>query len=272
MRTLVISQRESIIGVLGEVLTPLNISVTPVSLLTHVDTLLQHSTRFGLPYDIIIVDVFQEIAESLDLIKRIKRQNSNAPIMCLVEADNLIRMQCFLAGADDCINKPLSREELPLRIRAFARRTQDTQGVPEMHPTHGDLTQDSATGHFWVKGKFFALPRKSHKILSLIFKKAGTPVSKESISSLEEEGMTDEAIEGQICRLRKRLDIASSGVVLFTHYGVGYCLKLKVLAVNPMPDTIQPVNIRNSPLASLIISESHSAAVNQIKRRRVKII
>jgi DNA-binding response OmpR family regulator len=74
-------------------------------------------------YDLIILDRMLPGRDGLSIIKELRSQGSDQPVMFLTAKDSLEdRVQGLDSGADDYLVKPFSTEELLARIRALSRR------------------------------------------------------------------------------------------------------------------------------------------------------
>jgi len=73
---------------------------------------------------IVVLDVMMPRLSGIEALRRI-RQASRIPVLMLTaRADNIDRITGLDLGADDCVPKPCTPEELVARLRAILRRTQ----------------------------------------------------------------------------------------------------------------------------------------------------
>jgi two-component system, OmpR family, response regulator len=74
-------------------------------------------------YDVIILDVMLPGKDGLSILKGLRRQGCNVPVILLTARNELDdRLEGFNLGADDYIAKPFFVEELVARIHAVLRR------------------------------------------------------------------------------------------------------------------------------------------------------
>jgi two-component system response regulator TctD len=127
------------------------------------------------------------------------------------------------SGADDYLAKPFEIAELEARIRAAVRRGHD-RAAPEI--AVGDLVFDGGTRQFSLAGESLALTPREHAVLEHLIMKAGTTVTKatlsESVFGFDDLADTS-AIEIYVHRVRKKLE--GSSVQIATLRGLGYLLR-----------------------------------------------
>jgi len=74
-------------------------------------------------YDLVFIDVILEKLDGYSVCREI-RKISNVPIVILTPSSNVSdRVMGFEAGADDCVIKPFSKEELEFRLRVILDRS-----------------------------------------------------------------------------------------------------------------------------------------------------
>ena len=119
--------------------------------------------------------------------------------------------------------KPFALSELEARIRALARRS---QGSARNETTLGSLTYESSGRVFRVGGTPVDFTPRERAVMELLIARAGTPVSKQTLSDRIvglDSSVSIEAIEVYIHRLRRKLE--DSGVEIRTLRGLGYMLE-----------------------------------------------
>ncbi len=129
------------------------------------------------------------------------------------------------AGADDYLVKPFEIKELAARIRALARRNQQTR-PPIL--VHGDLQLDPATTQVTYAGNILSLTPKEYMILEYFLKNPNQVVTRSVIlDKLWEfdKSSGEGSIKTPITNLRKKLRVAGSLENLIENiYGLGYRL------------------------------------------------
>ena len=175
-------------------------------------------------YDLVILDLGLPRMDGLEVLRRLRRRGSRAPVLILTARGATDeRVQGLNLGADDYLPKPFKLSELEARINAVIRRTQGA-AAPQLHL--GALEYDTVGRMFRLKGEPLMLRPREHAVLEVLMNRAGKAVAKSSlhehIFDLEETA-SPEAVEVYIHRLRKRLQ--GSGVAIITLRGLGYVLE-----------------------------------------------
>lgn len=74
-------------------------------------------------YDLIILDLMLPGIDGTEVLKQIRRTNSNVPVLILTARDAIAdKVKNFEAGADDYLTKPFAFAELLVRVKALLRR------------------------------------------------------------------------------------------------------------------------------------------------------
>ncbi len=175
-------------------------------------------------YAIVILDLSLPKIDGLTLLKRLRQSGNKVPVIILTANASLDgRVAGLDSGADDYLAKPFEIAELEARIRAAVRRGHD-RATPEI--AVGDLVFDGGTRQFYLAGEALALTPREHAVLEHLVMKAGTTVTKttlsESVFGFDDLADTS-AIEIYVHRVRKKLE--GSSVQIATLRGLGYLLR-----------------------------------------------
>jgi len=158
-------------------------------------------------YDLVLLDLALPKLGGHEVLRRLRERGNATPVLVLT-ADNA---------------KPFEVEELEARIRVLLRRSAH---VANPQVACGDLVFHGATREFTLAGKPLTLTPRERTVLEVLALKAGTTVSKatlgHSLSSLE-DGVSADAIEIYVHRLRKKLEGSDAAIV--TLRGLGYVLR-----------------------------------------------
>lgn len=174
-------------------------------------------------FDAIILDLTLPGMDGMDVLKAMRREGDQTPVLILTARVTLAdRIDGLETGADDYLAKPFETDEMLARLRAISRRRAEPEPTKQ---ALGNLTHDTGRGEFLVGGAVLTLPPRSHAILEALFRRRGHAVSKEFFMNLDEEGSSAELVDGQLSRLRKRLKDAGATINIKTLYGVGYMLE-----------------------------------------------
>lgn len=71
-------------------------------------------------FDLVITDIMMPFTSGLEIIGLVKKRGKNIPVIVLsaMGQENIV-VEAFKLGADDFITKPLSPNELSMRIKRF---------------------------------------------------------------------------------------------------------------------------------------------------------
>ena len=94
------------------------------------------------PYDAIILDIMMPGLSGLEVLKRIRAEGNQVPVLFLTARDGVDdRVKGLDCGADDYLVKPFAFEELLARLRVMLRRTAGNSHTTD-ELTLADLTID----------------------------------------------------------------------------------------------------------------------------------
>src|SRR5215469_17024742 len=70
-------------------------------------------------YDLIVLDLMLPKLDGSEVLRRIRKQNTNVPVLILTARDTVVdKVGNFEAGADDYLTKPFAFAELLVRVKA----------------------------------------------------------------------------------------------------------------------------------------------------------
>ncbi len=177
-------------------------------------------------YDVVLLDLNLPGIDGLEVLRRLRAQGQDVPVLILTARDNLDdRVAGLDAGADDYVAKPFELRELAARVRALARRR---AGVTQSNLEVGPLSFDMAGREVRVAGRRLALSVRELSVLEMLMAKPGKIVTKRQIvNSLSawDADFSENAVEVYVYRLRKRLE--GSGALIQTVRGFGYLLEVE---------------------------------------------
>lgn len=175
-------------------------------------------------FDLVILDLNLPEKDGLSVLRGLRgRHNPVAVLVLTARGAPDERVLGLDLGADDYMVKPFDVREFEARVRLILRRQ---AGLRMATLQIGGVTFDMAARRFTAGDEVLDLPARELALLELLFLRAGRVVGKEaivqSLTSLD-DGLSDNAIEQYISRLRRR--IAPHGLVLRTARGLGYLLE-----------------------------------------------
>lgn len=181
-----------------------------------------------LKFDVIIIDRMLPKLDGLSLIKKIRDQKINTPILILSALGEVDEKVLGLkAGADDYLAKPFSFSELLARIEVLVRRTN-----PEIKETSikvGSLIMNLLARQVHRNGIEIELQPREFRLLEFLMRRSNQVVTRtmllEGVWEYHFDPQTN-VIDVHISRLRSKIDKPFDGKeMLFTERGAGYALR-----------------------------------------------
>ena len=178
-------------------------------------------------YDVIILDIMLPKINGLDVLKRVRTNKIDTPIIMLTaKSTTEDKIHGLDLGADDYLPKPFVVEELLARIRALLRRQPTYEEESKLE--FGDIVLDSNNCCLINGEKKVTLMNKELQIITLLMKANGNVVSQDTISKNVwdiESYSTSENVWVFISYLRKRLESIGSKVIIKSIRYQGYYLE-----------------------------------------------
>ena len=178
-------------------------------------------------YDIIILDIMLPKINGLDVLKRVRTNKIDTPIIMLTaKSTTEDKIHGLDLGADDYLPKPFVVEELLARIRALLRRQPAYEEESKLE--FGDIVLDSNNCCLVNNEKKITLMNKELQIITLLMKANGNVVSQDTISKNVwdiESYSTSENVWVFISYLRKKLESINSKVKIKSIRYQGYYLE-----------------------------------------------
>ena len=179
-------------------------------------------------YDLLLLDVTLPDGTGFEVCEKVRRQNTQIPIIFLTASDEEVNIIRGLdLGGDDYITKPFMLGELCSRIRVQLRRS----GIGSQEKTTslqcGDITIDLLGSRALLNGKALELTNAEYRLLCLLVKNEGLIMTREKI--LDElwdnnsDFVDDNTLSVYVRRLREKIEInPSQPEHLITVRGFGY--------------------------------------------------
>lgn len=179
------------------------------------------------PYDLAVIDIGLPQINGVEVIRRLRRNEKNFPILILTARGNWQdKVEGLEAGADDYVVKPFHNEELKARINALLRRSAG-QATPVFD--FGPVQIDSGAKQVSVNGELLDLTGYEYNTLEYLAYRAGQVVSKTELTEHlydQDFDRDSNVIEVFIGRLRKKLDPDGTIKPIATVRGQGYRFNL----------------------------------------------
>jgi two-component system response regulator PhoP len=177
------------------------------------------------PVDLAIVDLGLPSMSGIELIKQLRADGKEYPILVLTARDRWQdKVEALKLGADDYVVKPFNVEELLARVDALLRRA---GGWAQSELVCGPITLDTRTQEVKINGAKLELTSFEYKLLEYLMLHAGEVLSKTQITEAlysEDFERDSNVIEVFIGRLRRKLDPDNSYKPIETLRGRGYRL------------------------------------------------
>lgn len=178
--------------------------------------------------DAIVLDMMLPDFDGLEVMRRIRTEQPDVPVIFLTAKDALEdRIGGLTAGGDDYVTKPFSLEELVARLRALLRRSGATEVRNDSTLVVGDLTLDEDSHEVARGGDVINLTATEFELLRYLMRNPRRVLSKAQILDRVwnyDFGGQANVVELYISYLRKKID-ADRPAMIHTMRGAGYVLK-----------------------------------------------
>jgi two-component system, OmpR family, response regulator PhoP len=175
------------------------------------------------PIDLAIVDLGLPSVSGVDLIRSLREEGKDYPILVLTARDRWQdKVEALKLGADDYVVKPFHVEELIARVDALLRRA---GGWAQSELVCGPVKLDTRTQDVTVDGQKLDLTSFEYRLLEYLMLHAGEVLSKTQITEAlydQDFERDSNTIEVFIGRLRRKLDPDGQYKPIETLRGRGY--------------------------------------------------
>jgi heavy metal response regulator len=176
-------------------------------------------------YDLVILDLMLPQLSGGEVLRKIRRANSQVPVLVLTARDSLgDKVEHFEAGADDYLTKPFAFAELLVRVKALLRRGPAARASVLRI---GDLELDRLAQQVKRAGKRIELTSKEYGVLEYLMANAGRVLSRTMIL----EHVWDQSFDGAtnivdvyVRHLRSKVDDPQDRKLIRTIRGLGYVI------------------------------------------------
>jgi two-component system response regulator PhoP len=159
------------------------------------------------PLDAAIIDIGLPGMSGIDIIKKLRADQSTLPILILTARSRWQeKVEGLEAGGDDYLVKPFQMEELLARLKALLRRA---SGAPTSELSCGNITLKPETQQVLKDNQMVEVTAYEYKMLEYLMRHSNEAVSKSRLSDYlypHDDDRDSNVIEVLIGRLRKKLD------------------------------------------------------------------
>jgi two-component system copper resistance phosphate regulon response regulator CusR len=159
-------------------------------------------------YDLIILDLMLPGKSGTEILRQLRRKDTNVPVLVLSARDGVADKVGHLElGADDYLTKPFSVRELLARVAAILRRAKGADADIAAYDD-GQLRIEPRTLRVYVGGDEVKLAKKELELLRMLIRNRPSVVSRDRILS-EVWQMADDVetrtVDAHIRNLRKKI-------------------------------------------------------------------
>ena len=180
-------------------------------------------------YEIIIVDINLPGGSGLEIIRELKKANTETGVIVISARNSLDnKIEGLELGADDYITKPFDMAELIARVKALLRR-RTFSGSNNV--TLGEITIKTDSREVCVRDSKIELTKSEYEILLFFFSNPGRIISRESLAEHiwgDNMDLADsfDFIYSHIKNLRKKITANHVPDPIKAIYGIGYKLEM----------------------------------------------
>ena len=176
--------------------------------------------------DLVVLDIGLPKLDGLGVLKAVRQQKVQAPVLLLTARDRLSDKVTGLdLGADDYLTKPFAFDEFLARVRALLRRG-GGQRAPVLRVA--DLSLDPATREVTRGRRRVSLTAREYALLEYLMRSAGRvltrPMLAQHVWGLEFDPESN-IVDVYVGYLRRKIDGEGERPLVHTVRGAGYVLK-----------------------------------------------
>jgi len=177
-------------------------------------------------FDVLVLDVMLPGIDGFSIVRKLRRDNINTPILLLTAKDTAEDVVEGLdAGADDYLTKPFSFRILSARLRALARRK---AVEPRSHLIVADLVLDPVAFEVKRAGALIPVARTEFLLLEALMRNGGRVMTRrrliESVWGFERD-VENNTLDVYIRMLRSKVEPSGSRKLIHTIRGIGYVMR-----------------------------------------------
>ncbi|HEX2447181.1 MAG TPA: response regulator transcription factor [Methyloceanibacter sp.] len=177
--------------------------------------------------DLVILDLGLPDMQGLELLRKIREQREDLPIVVLSSrGDEAAKVEALDLGADDYVTKPFGMEELLARMRAALRHQLQVHGERPVFKLD-DLSVDLIRRIVKVKGEEVKLSPKEYELLRVMVQHAGKVLThKFLLNALWSITIDPQYLRVYVRQLRQKIEPDPTRPrYILTETGIGYRLR-----------------------------------------------
>ncbi len=176
-------------------------------------------------FDLIVLDVMLPGIDGFGIVKRLRSERNQTPILLLTARDTAQDIVRGLnLGADDYLTKPFSLEVLIARVKAVSRRGPIPQ--PVCYEVD-DLFMDNGARVVRRGARHVTLTRTEYAILELLLRNAGRVVTRDALIEIvwsRDSDIENNTLDAFLRLLRAKVEAPGEIKLIHTIRGVGYSI------------------------------------------------
>ncbi|MCB9684918.1 MAG: response regulator transcription factor [Alphaproteobacteria bacterium] len=176
--------------------------------------------------DLVICDIMLPGIDGLQVLRTVKAEFPNVPVMMLTaKSDEIDKVMGLEMGAADYVTKPFSAREVVARVKTRLRERSTETRTPDMFH-FGNVKVDLRRRILWKNGEESTLTTHEAGTLQYLIMHRGRDVSREEL--LKEvwrytAAVNTRTVDNQILKLRKKIeDVPDKPRHILTVHGTGY--------------------------------------------------
>ena len=175
-------------------------------------------------YDLILLDVMLPKKDGFEILKNLKAEKINTPIIMITAKSELVdKLKGLENGVEDYITKPFHMRELMARIKIVLKRSSNMEDDNLLE--YSDLKLDLSTGKMISNGNEISINGKELELLEILLLNKNQIVNREVlINKIWGYDINAEYnyVEVYVSFLRKKLKLLKSKVKIKAVRGMGY--------------------------------------------------
>lgn len=178
-------------------------------------------------YDAIILDIMMPKINGIEALKRIRKTNTNIPIIMLTaKAEVEDKVLGLDSGANDYLEKPFDTRELLARLRSITRQKEEIDNKLMF----GNASLNRKTFELEVNKKSVKLTNKEFQMLEMLMQNKKVVISVDQFIDKiwgDDFDIDNNTVWVYISYLRRKLSALSANVEIKSSRNIGYYLEIK---------------------------------------------